>query len=208
MAHNKITIGLNQSNEEVFKKSKEDNVSYFNFREINHNANGKLIYVYPGGTIGGGHIGIVPKNKAKIVGLNPEVVDYRFEDGKVVFDLIVESQSKKKGDKVRQWITFILLLLASFWIVSQCMEPSSEEDLIQNQFSTVDGRHYMLQIYVEDNLKLPESFEHLSTTYTELDSFLIVTMRYKAENLLRNKETFEIKAKVKKEDGTVLEILN
>lgn len=207
MSHTQISVKLVQSNKAVFEKSKTDNVSYFNFREINHHANGKLIYVYPGGTIGGGHIGIVPKNKSKVVGIDPEVIDYRWEGDSVVMEIITK-KGDIKNESIRKWLVLILLIVGSYFMVSKCMEPPTEDELIESQFSPVDGRHFNLQFYVEDNLKFPESFEHISTTHVVGDSSIIVTMRYKAQNLLKEEELFQITAMINKKDGSIIEIIN
>lgn len=204
-----ITISLNQSNEEVYRKSKEDQVRYFNFREINHHSHGKLTYVYPGGTIAGGHIGIVPKNIAKSVGTNPEVIDYRLDNGKVIMDLLVKSPDKK-GNTLAGCLWAIVFVVVFGLIISMCIGSSDEgktadELLIEKHFSAWDGSHIELVKKVKSNLKDPDSYEHINTTYRIEGDTIWVFMNYRAKNSFGGYTTGGITGITDKQTGKVID---
>ncbi|MFC1688095.1 hypothetical protein ACFL07_00360 [Pseudomonadota bacterium] len=53
---------------------------------------------------------------------------------------------------------------------------------IESQFSAWDGAHQHLEKLVEANLKDPDSYEHIKTTYRDKGDAILVVMNYRAKN--------------------------
>lgn len=98
---------------------------------------------------------------------------------------------------------FLFIVLAVF----QEEKELTPQELITNQFSPADGRHYNLQFFVEDHLDNPNSFEHVETRYSVKDDHILVQMKYRASNRFNALILKEVLAKVDLETGHVLEIV-
>lgn len=57
-----------------------------------------------------------------------------------------------------------------------------KEEKIKLAFSPWDGSHRQLEKYVKNNLKDPESYEHIETRYGVKDDIVTVVMKYRAKN--------------------------
>lgn len=58
----------------------------------------------------------------------------------------------------------------------------SRDEKIAQQFSTFDGRHFILARTIASQLKDPGSFQHVRTSYREAEGTLTVLMVYRAKN--------------------------
>jgi cytoskeletal protein RodZ len=87
------------------------------------------------------------------------------------------------------------------------VSKADREEAIQKQFNSWDGSHIKLVFYVKDNMNDPDSFEHISTSYWDKGSFLVVSMKYRGNNKFGAKVINYIKAKVDLE-GNILEIID
>lgn len=69
---------------------------------------------------------------------------------------------------------------------SKPVKPKTAEELRQEQlapaFSAWNGSHINLTNYVKSNLKDPDSYEHIKTTYKDNGETLTIYMRYRAKN--------------------------
>ena len=63
-------------------------------------------------------------------------------------------------------------------------EPGEEKDKVERQFSSWDGSHRVLARSVKNDLKDPDSYRHISTTYDRFDDHIEVYMTYMARNSL------------------------
>jgi len=90
---------------------------------------------------------------------------------------------------------------------AQEISKAEREELIQKQFNSWDGSHMKLVFYVKDNMNDPDSFEHISTSYWDKGTYLIISMKYRGNNKFGAKVINYVRAKVDLE-GNVLEIIN
>tara|TARA_R110000744_G_scaffold31407_1_gene73868 strand:+ start:403 stop:843 length:441 start_codon:yes stop_codon:yes gene_type:complete len=81
------------------------------------------------------------------------------------------------------------------------------ERQIKNQFSGYDNSHLSLTKHIKSNLKDPESFQHISTQFSDNGSHLIVLMKYRAKNSFGGYVVNSAKAKTSL-DGTQIQILD
>lgn len=72
---------------------------------------------------------------------------------------------------------------------SDAIKVTTIEEKIEKQFTSWDGSHIQLKKYIKNNLKDPNSFEHIKTTYTptpitdiEGNEYITVNMEYRAKN--------------------------
>jgi hypothetical protein len=79
---------------------------------------------------------------------------------------------------------------------------------ISNQFSGWDGAHIKLERLVKENLKDPDSYEHVKSLYNDHKTYLIVELTYRAKNSFGAKVLGSVQAKVDINSGTVLKIIN
>lgn len=74
------------------------------------------------------------------------------------------------------------------------------------QFSSWDGSHYNLEKLIEQNMKDPDSYEHVRTEYWDKGSYLIVKTTYRGKNSFGAKVINSTTARVSL-DGRVLKII-
>lgn len=77
---------------------------------------------------------------------------------------------------------------------------------IEEQFSKWDGSHRKLEEFVKENMKNPDSYEHVETTYRDMGEFLLVQTKYRGTNSFNAIVPETTTAKVSLE-GELLEIL-
>lgn len=53
---------------------------------------------------------------------------------------------------------------------------------IKRQFSAWDGAHINLEMLIEENLKDPDSYQHIETRYRDNGDSILVTTKYRAKN--------------------------
>jgi hypothetical protein len=106
-------------------------------------------------------------------------------------------------------LTTIVILLFGFIVFSVFQEEKelTPEELIENQFSQTDGRHYELVFFVEDRLNDPESFEHVMTKHEVKDDHILIQMDYRAKNKLNAMVLEQITAKADKTSGKIIEVV-
>lgn len=81
-----------------------------------------------------------------------------------------------------------------------------KKDFEKNCFSSWDGSHRELEKLVKANMNDKKSFEHEGTTYTMLDDYAVVIMKFRGKNSFGNMVLNSVKAKVSY-DCQVLEIM-
>ena len=86
------------------------------------------------------------------------------------------------------WVAVIWGIL-SYIIFKMVEEPPyipapkiTHNDPVKGQFSTLDGRHYILTEMTKKHMKDPSSFEHIQTLYKIEESRVIVYMRFRGKN--------------------------
>lgn len=87
--------------------------------------------------------------------------------------------------------------------VSQIKNTETREAKIRNQFSAWSGSHINVVRQVKANMKNPDSFEHVKTTYTEQGDMVLVLMTYRGKNSFNAVVTERVYAEVSL-DGTIL----
>lgn len=92
----------------------------------------------------------------------------------------------KKGCLI---LTVLLVLIISIAAITCESEPEKvltkqeiHEQNIQKLFSGWDGSHIKLTEKIKESLNDPKSYEHIETTYRDLDSFLIINTTFTAKN--------------------------
>ena len=117
------------------------------------------------------------------------------------FEKLTRDSEKNKGKN--SWISAALVIILFVVIVAKCSsdEPSKpapaaapktaeqiETEVIERQFSQWDGSHRNLYRYLKENLKDPDSLEHIETGYKrnfgkdgKLNT-ITVTTKYRAKN--------------------------
>lgn len=108
---------------------------------------------------------------------------------------------------------FLLIIIVSIFGGSE--EPKKEvaltpqqqhQALVESQFSKWDGSHITLTAYIKKNMNDPGSFEHVETTYYELDSLtLYVLEKFRGKNAFGGLVLNEIKANIDL-NGNILKI--
>jgi len=81
----------------------------------------------------------------------------------------------------------ILILIAVIFIYSNTKEkvpdaPKTRTQLIQQQFSKYDGSHYNSEAWIQKAMNDPDSYEHVSTEYTDRDGVLYVKTTFRGKN--------------------------
>lgn len=71
-----------------------------------------------------------------------------------------------------------------------------KKDFEKNCFSSWDGSHRELVKLVKANMNDKKSFEHEETTYTTLDDYAVVIMKFRGKNALGNMVLNSVKAKI------------
>lgn len=76
---------------------------------------------------------------------------------------------------------FILIIVLSVYFWSD-RTPSIPLTPIQQQFSAWDGEHINLTRFIKEKMNDPSSFDHISSTYVDHWTYLIVTETYRGKN--------------------------
>ncbi len=92
----------------------------------------------------------------------------------------------KKGCLI---LTVLIAIIVSVAAITCDNEPKKfltkqeiHQQNIQKLFSGWDGSHIKLTEKIKKTLNDPKSFEHIETTYKDMDSFLIVNTTFTAKN--------------------------
>jgi len=85
-------------------------------------------------------------------------------------------------------------------------EQLEKQKVIETQFSAWDGSHIQLTRLIKKSMNDPNSYEHVSTTYSESRDFLIVLTTFRGNNAFGAMVKQSVKAKVGL-DGEVIEVL-
>jgi len=78
----------------------------------------------------------------------------------------------------------------------KAQSDEKKQDFEKNCFSSWDGSHRELVKLVKANMNDKKSFEHQETTYTTLDDYVVVIMKFREKNALGNVVLNSVKAKV------------
>lgn len=95
---------------------------------------------------------------------------------------------------------------ANAQLQSDSIKFEQRSNLIKSSFSPWDGSHRGLVTYLKERLNDADSFEHVSTNYWDMGTYLIVNMKYRAKNPYGAYMLGFIKAKVDL-SGNVLKII-
>ena len=112
---------------------------------------------------------------------------------------------------VSEWVSMKYLLPIHHKIVNSKEVKSkitneARDKLIDRQFTVWSGSHRNLESLIENNLKDPDSYEHIETSYFDIGDYLIVQTRYRARNGFGGMTMGFVKAKVSL-NGRILEII-
>lgn len=78
----------------------------------------------------------------------------------------------------------------------KAQSDKKKKDFEKNCFSSWDGSHRELVKLVKANMNDKKSFEHEETTYSTLDDYAVVIMKFRGKNALGNVVLNSVKAKV------------
>ncbi|MEC5395908.1 hypothetical protein [Bergeyella sp. RCAD1439] len=78
----------------------------------------------------------------------------------------------------------------------KAQSDKKKKDFEKNCFSSWDGSHRELVKLVKANMNDKKSFEHEETTYTTLDDYAVVIMKFRGKNALGNMVLNSVKAKI------------
>lgn len=124
-------------------------------------------------------------------------------------------ENPKRKTKLSTWLVLIFFgIPLLFAVYSSATKPppppkTAEElrtERIERGFSGWNGAHIKLQRKIKENLKDPESYEHIETFYGDKGDFLLVRTKYRARNSFGGMTIGEIGAKTSL-DGEVIEIV-
>jgi hypothetical protein len=86
-------------------------------------------------------------------------------------------------------------------------KEKKRQKLIDEQFSAWDGSHIGLTKMLKKNMKNPDSYEHIETTYRDDGKSLVIKTRYRGQNGFGGMTIGEVTARVNF-NGDVLEIIS
>lgn len=100
---------------------------------------------------------------------------------------------------------FIWILIISAVIFSNEDSPQEiEQQKIDRLFSPYNGSHIELTKLIKSNLKDPDSFEHIKTSYEIKGDTIFVLTRYRAKNTFGGVVNESVNAITDKNTGEVL----
>lgn len=88
---------------------------------------------------------------------------------------------------------------------SSTPKPPTRTEVIEKAFNPFTGSHMKLKKAIEKSLIDPDSFDHVSTSYKDFDTYLIVTTNYRAKNGYGGMMLNTVRAKVDLK-GNILDI--
>lgn len=92
----------------------------------------------------------------------------------------------KKGCLILIMMALIIMMLTYVTCESEPDKPLTKKELheqnINKLFSAWDGSHINLSKKIKEALNDPESYEHIKTTYKDLDSILVISTTFTAKN--------------------------
>ena len=86
-------------------------------------------------------------------------------------------------------------------------KEAKRKKLIEEQFSAWDGSHIGLTRMLKKNMRNPDSYEHIETTYRDDGKSLVIKTRYRGQNGFGGMTIGEVMARVDF-NGNVLEIIS
>lgn len=86
-------------------------------------------------------------------------------------------------------------------------KEAKRKKLIEEQFSAWDGSHIGLTRMLKKNMRNPDSYEHIETTYRDNGKSLVIKTRYRGQNGFGGMTIGEVMARVDF-NGNVLEIIS
>jgi hypothetical protein len=115
-----------------------------------------------------------------------------------------------KGSKIGCLLLLCLFVIGGIAIFS-IEEPKTpeqiEQEKIEVHFSSWDGSHRELVSQLKANLKDPDSFEHIETTYKVQGDSIWVFMNYRAKNSFGGYVVEGITAITDKNSGKVIDVV-
>jgi len=88
-------------------------------------------------------------------------------------------------------------------LTPQQLESNKHDKWVDYQFDNYNGGRGQLIKMVKENLNDPSSFEYVSTTRKLDKDDLIITMKYRAKNVLGAKIPLEVEARVRYVDDSI-----
>ncbi len=92
----------------------------------------------------------------------------------------------KKGCLILTVLLVIIISIVAITCESEPETPLTKQEIhqqnIQKLFSGWDGSHIKLAEKIKVSLNDPKSYEHIETTYKDMDSFLIINSTFTAKN--------------------------
>ena len=102
-------------------------------------------------------------------------------------------------------VIFWVVLIGAVLISNEDSPEEIAQQKIERLFNPWDGSHLELTKVIKSNLKDPDSFEHIETTYLIQGDSMIVQTKYRAKNSFGGVVVESVTAITDKETGTVLE---
>lgn len=97
-----------------------------------------------------------------------------------------KTTDKKRGCILLGSITIILISIFAITCDSEPEKTLTKQELhqqsIQKLFSGWNGSHIKLNEKIKESLNDPKSYEHIETTFRDMDSFLIINTTFTAKN--------------------------
>ncbi|MCG2614863.1 hypothetical protein LZZ85_11245 [Terrimonas sp. NA20] len=100
----------------------------------------------------------------------------------------------------------IAAVVISIYAVSTESKEDKRKTEIESAFSPWNGEHRNLTALIKANMKDPDSYKNIETTYTDQGDYLVVTQRYSGTNSYGGRVSSRVKAKVDLK-GNVLQVL-
>lgn len=92
----------------------------------------------------------------------------------------------KKGCLILAVLLVVIASIAAITCENEPEKPLTKQEIheqnIQKLFSGWDGSHINLTKKIKESLNDPKSYEHIDTSYRDLDSILIVNTIFTAKN--------------------------
>lgn len=77
---------------------------------------------------------------------------------------------------------------------------------IESQFSAWDGSHRTVEAYIKARMNNPDSYEHISTSYRDMGSYLLVSTAFRGTNAFGGVVPNHVQAKINIKTGEIIEI--
>lgn len=92
-------------------------------------------------------------------------------------------------------------------VVVELTPEQKRTKAIKNQFSVWDGSHLKLERFIKKSMNDPDSYEHVKTTYWDMQNYLVVKTVFRGNNAFGAKVMNSVKVKTDIFTGEILEVM-